>query len=181
MSDRKDKTFIDDLVEQSLDRRREIEPLRGLEERLLARLRSPRQVWWAGWAWRLASALAALAVIAAVVGHRTRPPARRPVAQVSTPAPLAVPARLPRATPAKPLRAAPRRANHARPASMTAQSSEPRPNTFPTPTPLTEQERLLLRFVQAAPAQVLLATIREREEREAQWETEFNMPPLNAE
>ena len=64
---------------------------------------------------------------------------------------------------------------------MTAQSSEPRPNTFPTPTPLTEQERLLLRFVQAAPAQVLLATIREREEREAQWEKEFNMPPLNAE
>jgi len=64
---------------------------------------------------------------------------------------------------------------------MTEQSSEPRPNTFPTPTPLTEQERLLLRFVQAAPAQVLLATIREREEREAQWETEFNMPPLNAE
>ena len=55
MSDRKDKTFIDDLVEQSLERRREIEPLRGLEEGLLARLRSPRQVWWAGWAWRLAS------------------------------------------------------------------------------------------------------------------------------
>ena len=189
MSDRKDKTFIDDLVEQSLDRRREIEPLRGLEERLLARLRSPRQVWWAGWAWGLASAAAVLAIAVAVfrIGSHHRPAPTPPIARMRelvTPRVVSPPAN---AKPLGPSRTSGRSTLRSmRPRNPSARQeggvapSEPRKDVFPTPRPATEQEQLLLRFIQEAPKPVLLALIEEGRAVSPIEIKELNVLPLDA-
>ncbi len=155
--------FVDQLLAASLDRYASIEPRAGLEGRTLAgvaaRHRAAQQRYWA-----LGFALSAFAVVAMIVAVRQQRhetvPARSPLRAAATQpeasatlAPIA-PERL--------------RARRVRVAKVTAQ----RPQQFPTPSPLTEQEKLLLLYVEVAPKSVLAAP-------PASAEKDLEVPELN--
>jgi hypothetical protein len=140
--------FVDELLDASLRKQRSEEPRPGLEARILAGARaSERAAQRRGtWAWVLGAAAAGLAVVAVVLSlSRPRPalvPAPAPLAATKAVAPLASlvgeRSALPRAGGARPYRTAR--------ATLAAR----RPEQFPTPRPLSEQERLLLLYVKTA-------------------------------
>lgn len=141
MPDSANDRFLDSLLDASLRRVAAAEPLAGLDDRILARLRSappPRP-------WRLGvlagAALAAVAIFLAVVlPPRAVAPARTPPMIVTT-----------AALPAPPLRTMPL-PRPARPRIIAAaRAPEPRPVVFPAPYPLSAQEKLLLAYIRQTP------------------------------
>ena len=135
---------LDQLLDGALARYGDVEPLAGLEERVLGRLSQPepqRRNWWV---WVAASA--ALATLVLVILWSTRPRAAAPpLVKHAAPAPVSHPpehslvATTPQAVPPR----------HVRPRTapvQVAKSNEPRLATFPAPSEPTEQERLLLRY-----------------------------------
>ncbi|MBZ5544137.1 MAG: hypothetical protein LAO07_10720 [Acidobacteriia bacterium] len=135
--------FVDELLEASLQRYRSEEPRAGIENRILANVRASAAQQRRGiWIWALAAAAAALCIIAVVVSVSRRQPAPVPV-----PSPLAVtnpapPNVVPREAPLglKPIRRVRR-----------AAAAPRRPEQFPTPAPLSAQEKLLLAYVSQTP------------------------------
>jgi hypothetical protein len=137
---------LDKLIDGALAGYSSAEPLAGLEQRVLNRARAERSSrqrrgWWT------AVALAASAVAAALVAVA---PQRR------VPAPVAVVLPPPQVEPASPAvvsGAAPR------PAAAVRRARGPRVlpkrNLFPTPSPLSPQERLLVQLAESRP-QLLL-------------------------
>ena len=164
------------LVDSALDRAlgpQLVEPRDGFEERILANL--PKEVarrpWWQ-WMW--IPALAAVALLAVVIGmrvmHREAPapqivnrtveaPQQQVAVKPQTPAPQAVrPHRqLAKTTP----QVAPK-------VVITSASSDalPRMNVFPSPSPLSEQERLLLALSRRQRGEVEIAANTQSAERE---------------
>jgi hypothetical protein len=165
MDDKQRDPFVDELVDASLARYAKVEPQPGLEARVLAGLRdASRTSPWREWGW--AAALAAVAIVvtvAAVFIFRQSPSDVLPPELAKAPAratPTAARAgreaeRAPRAPKATLRRAAP--------SVEMVKREAPRLDTFPAPTPLSEQERLLLLFTREAPAEaVLVAQSRSR-------------------
>ncbi len=157
MSDDKRNQFVDELLDASLRRYSQVEPRAGLEERLLAGVPEQAQRFaWPSWAWIPATATAAI-LLAALAFYATRQTPAPPVPSVARqiPAPT-VPA------PA-PVVSAP--APHPNVSRMRVERTEspgrlgagPRLETFPARAPLSEQERLLLQFMQQTPKEQLMA------------------------
>ncbi len=122
---------LDSLIDGALAEYSNVEPLAGLEERVLARVRRarPSRLWW----WL---AVPVAAAVATVVMLRPAPEIAPPVvASVVPPAPPVM----------APTRARPRVVKRARPAEL------PKRNVFPTITPLTAEERLLVELAQSHP------------------------------
>lgn len=159
-----DRDRLDDLLDAALEARGRIEPRPGLETRILATLRERpplpvRRALLARPGGRLALAAAAAVVLAVAVVVATsggRPAEAPPIASattaapraLATPPPVASPAAVSAASPASgPSPVATRRDVTSRPAVRRA-SRRP---SFPAPSPLSEEERLLLRFVSDAP------------------------------
>ena len=148
----KDKQMqIDDMLDSLLANYSSAEPRPGLETRILANLREAEkkasQGWW-NFKWLWAGAVAAAIIMAAVLingRHRVEPPthvivktspaAPQPEIQPHAPAVRNETARI---RPRKSL--APTRPQNA------ALALNERPAVFPTPTPLSEQEKLLLSY-----------------------------------
>jgi len=151
VDDKNDANFVGELLEASLKRLRSEEPRAGLESRILASVRSsdyaaqPRR--WV-WAWALAVSAAALIVAVVVLRFTSRPAPRTatvsPAVQAVAPkaeTPKAVAVALPMSrVPGRPVRP-----------SRSLAPEFRRPEQFPTPSPLTEQEKLLLRYVRGIP------------------------------
>jgi hypothetical protein len=182
--------FTTELLDAALTNYRSAAPRPGLEQRILANVRIRRQrALWVGWAWRLGAAAAVLAI--AVAAYRLdshhRPALTPPIGEIREPAaPEVVSAPL-TATPLAPPRPSRRsRLRSRRPRNPSAgqegrvASSEPRKDVFPTPRPVTEQEQLLVRFIQEAPKPVLLAVIEEEQGVRPLEIKELNVTPLNA-
>lgn len=153
MEDDEQPGFVDALLEASLERYGSKEPRPGLESRLLARLRTePLPAQRRAWVWAIGMAAAAVIVFAIVI---TRPSRREPVS-IAPPPPVAAnktgPAPVINAQklqkPQAPIRHAAR-----------VRARQSRPAQFPTPTPLSEQEKLLLVYVKEAPKAVLAAPV----------------------
>jgi hypothetical protein len=160
----KDKQMqIDDMLDSLLANYSSAEPRPGLETRILANLqgaagnKSPAGWWNFKWLW--AGAVAAAIVMAAVLingRHRIAPPTNV-VAKTSQPAPQpeiqphvpAVRNETVRIRPRKSL--APTRPQNA------ALGLNERPAVFPTPTPLSEQEKLLLSYLAGTPREEVIA------------------------
>jgi hypothetical protein len=153
---------LDQVLEDALAEYREAEPLAGLEDRVLQRVKSQaeraRRPWWQ---WNAIAAAAAVLAIAAWIGFggRARHEAPAPVAQKqilpagsyprakdtriakepstdkSVAAAKIVPSRIARAS---------------APAQATAQSATVRDH-FPSPAPLMPEERMLLALAQTHP------------------------------
>jgi hypothetical protein len=142
--DDKEKRFVNDLLEASLRKFAGVEPRSGLENRILAGVRARQQdarrrtVW--AWAAAMACVVAIVGFVALRGGHRQ--PAPQPVIAkypTSNHAPIVAttvpPMNFPRPQ---------RTQHHPQPRAV-----DWRPQQFPTPRPLSEQEKLLLLYVQA--------------------------------
>jgi hypothetical protein len=160
----KDKRMqIDDMLDSLLANYSSAEPRPGLETRILANLREAEekkasQGWW-NFRWVWAGAVAAAIIVAAVLingRHRvepsthailkTSPSVPQPEIQAHAPA---VRNETVRIRPRKSL--APTRPQNA------ALALSERPAVFPTPTPLSEQEKLLLSYLAGTPREEVIA------------------------
>jgi hypothetical protein len=150
---RKEDSFVGELLEVSLTRHRSEAPRPGLEGRILAGVHTKEQaIRRTTWLFAFGAVAATVVVISAAFFVTRRPPApASPLASKSAPSRSVPPvASLPpensplggrrglvaRTTP-RPGRRAP--------------SAPRRPEQFPTPAPLSEQEKLLLAYVSQAP------------------------------
>lgn len=163
MEDKNQDRFLDDLLDAGLARYTNVTPRPGLEGRILANARAARErrPWfvWAGWLASGAVAAAILLSVLAVTRLRTPPPP--PVPVVSRPGVqehllpgLRPVTRLARAR----HRMRPLYPHQASGAAAVAAAEEVRLAQFPSPQPLTEQEKLLVQYVRQAPPEALAAS-----------------------
>jgi hypothetical protein len=170
MADQKKDKQMDELLDSLLAAYSSSEPRPGLETRILANLRDaesrePRSAAWNfKWLWAGMAVAAALIIIAvALIGGRHRIAAPPAVVQTQQPAPSQ-----PEVQRGAPVRAAntahPRvpRSGEVRPVNSTLALNQ-RPQVFPTPTPLSEQEQLLLRYFAGTPREEVVAQSRPEE------------------
>jgi len=121
---------FDQRLDAALAEYASVEPPPGMEQRILARLRAseakPRFVWW-----RWAAAIPALACVVAVSVYRDAPPVEPP--------------RVTLVTPSAPVLSPPAAKRVSRPAPL------PKREVFPTPSPLSAEERALLLLIAQSP------------------------------
>jgi hypothetical protein len=124
------KDELDQLLDEALASYSLEEPRAGLSARVMARIRTERAPSGGGW-WLLAVAAAAIVCIAIALSVRTQSvPVRPTTVAVVTHPEIHPPVVAARRKPAKRL---------------------PRRDKFPSPAPLTEEERSLISFAQLAP------------------------------
>jgi len=163
MADQEKDRQIDKMLDSLLANYSSAEPRPGLETRILANLRqaekrAPEGWWNFKWIWAGVVAAAAVIMVVALLSgrHQATPPTNAPV-ETRRPAPQ--PQIQPRA-PVAPQTAA-RVHRHKPPAARQPQNAalarSKRPAVFPTPTPLSEQERLLLSYYSLTPREELIA------------------------
>ena len=157
------------LVESVLDRAlspRLVEPRAGFEDRILANLpaQPERRPWWR-WMW--IPALAAAVVLAVVIGmrvmHREPPAAVQAIKTVEAPKQEATVK--PEATAIKQLQS-PRALPRARVQIARVTPALPKQGVFPSPMPMTDQERLLLALVRRNPEQAKAIAVEQQAEHE---------------
>jgi hypothetical protein len=144
---------LDRMLDDALARYSGAEPLAGLEERVLHRVRASDVTRRRPVGWAVAFALAAALVLVAIVVKTPRNPASKPrdVARAEIPA-IVEPPRM--ASQHRRSRVVARR----------APSPLPKQEQFPGPAPLTAEERALRNFVERDPAQAqqVFAQLRKR-------------------
>lgn len=158
---------LDRLLDAALQHYAAVQPREGLENRILARLRrseadrSPH-AWW-----RWFTAAAAVGALAVIITIASRPHARPQPSVAQHPA--VTPALPDVAATSQPKKAVqrPKRRLHVEPDTQVAKA-QPKLDQFPSPQPLSEQEKLLAGYVAVYPEQAaLLARLRTQElERE---------------
>jgi len=164
MRDDKRDHFVDELLEAALKQCRGEEPRAGLEMRILAGIRSRERAARRRWlVWAVAFGAGMLAAIVLVL-HSTRTPIRHPIPSV----PSALRAPLQAANPQARSGSADSRLWSPRlvpgpkekprtPKRGVRATESARPEQFPTPLPLTEQEKLLLAYLGKTPKPDLVA------------------------
>jgi hypothetical protein len=171
----KDKQMqIDEMLDSMLANYSTAEPRPGLENRILANLRETpekqtAQGWW-NFKWLWAGMVAAAIIVAAVLingRHRVEPPKNvivRASPAVPQPANKEPNAQQPAVQSSVPALVGSERVIH-RHKPSTAPAAQrnatlalsKRPAVFPTPTPLSEQEKLLLSYVASTPRDEMIA------------------------
>lgn len=144
---------MEQLLDAALAQYGEAEPLAGLEERVLGRLRSEKT---SARPWRLWTAVAAAAVlllVAVLVTSRGERVAAPPVGVAKAP----VVANPPQPRPATPVAVAPPVRPKAQATHVAAVQALPKRDVFPSPTPPSEQELLLAQYMRRTPRQEVMA------------------------
>ncbi|MGA2986146.1 MAG: hypothetical protein ABSG32_20260 [Terriglobia bacterium] len=139
----KEKLFVEKLIDASLRHYTGAEPRSGLEDRVLAGVRARQKAARRrkAWAWAMGVAAVAAMLTLLVIQWQHQQPAPSPVtakasANLSAPALARIAPPVPPPMPHRPRRpAAPSRV-------------DTRPQQFPTPRPLSEQEKLLVVYAQ---------------------------------
>jgi len=142
--DDKEKRFVDELLDASLRHYAGGDPRPGLEGRVLAGVRARQRAARrrAAWAWALGMAAVTVVVTLLVIAWPRHQSAPTPLT-AKAPANPSAPAIAKIAPPEQP----PVLHRPRRPAAPTI--ADMRPQQFPTPRPLSEQEKLLLVYVQS--------------------------------
>jgi hypothetical protein len=161
--------FVDELLDSALTHNRATGPRPGLEGRILAHVRSAsqesskskaRKLWLASAA--TAVALALVAIYAANLSHNPAPQTSQTVNEVPAASPTerlkASSEPAPAAHPATKVTEPKRIARHERKPAHRVQAHH-WPSQFPTPAPLSPEEKALVRYVQQTPPQVLVEPI----------------------
>ena len=167
---------IDELLDRSLEHYRAIEPRSGLEQRLLAHLKSaPAPV--PAWTWRVALPTAVtvfVAIGALYVAFRPTAqlssPAETTTAQISPEEPTIPENVKPPRKPSNPVRTA------REPERVAARSVSPSPASAPE-----SQEDLLLEFLRASGAMARLSEVQEARTAPPKAATEISIPSLSIE
>jgi hypothetical protein len=155
--------YIDDMLDSMLANYSSAEPRPGLQTRILANLRDAEEKeaahgWW-NFKWLWAGMVAAAIIVAAVLisgRHRIAPPTNvvvkntqpAPQPEIQPHAPIA---------PKETVRIYRRKSRATKQPQNAALALSQRPAVFPTPTPLSEQEQLLLRYMTFTPREELIA------------------------
>jgi hypothetical protein len=163
MADQEKDKRLDEMLDSLLTNYSLAEPRPGLETRILANLREAEEKeaphgWWS-FKWLWAGAVAAAIIVAAVLfngRHRVTPPTNV-IVKTNQPAPQ--PEIQPRAPIARQETA---KIHRRKPSTPALPQNAPlalrdRPAVFPTPTPLSEQEKLLLSYVASTPREEMIA------------------------
>ncbi len=161
---------IDPVLDAALAQYAAVEPRAGLEERVLANLRTePAPVTGcAWWRWGLAGALAAIVIVAAALTWTAGGSAHLPMANhPTTTEQIRRAANPPTATASERLFAnAPTRVAHSggaiaarrvAPRAQAVAQADPKLDVFPSPQPLSEEELALARYVRNFPGDAKLA------------------------
>jgi hypothetical protein len=160
----KDKQMqVDEMLDSMLANYSAAEPRPGLETRILANLRETpekqtAQGWW-NFKWLWAGMVAAAIIVAAVLisGRRRIEPPTHVAVRTTQPAPQPG---IQSHAPAEPKETV--RIYRRKPSAVSAQQNvalalSERPAVFPTPTPLSEQEKLLLSYLAGTPREEVVA------------------------
>lgn len=151
---RKDRDGLDRTLDAALTQYASAEPREGLEERIMANLRSAdtRAAQRAWWNWGFAVALAAVLIIAAVVVWRWNKPTHQPIAidPMLKQAPVAPYVARGDEKSASPRKSLPRRRLRRQPERAIV-AAGPKLDVFPSPLPLSEQEKILASYVAGYP------------------------------
>jgi hypothetical protein len=175
----------DHTLDAALAKYAAVEPRAGLEDRVLANLRAersrvPDSAWWR---WGVAGALAAVVVVALALAWRSSGRPAHPVVEnrpSPTPQTTATTARVSlngeekqmRGKPAGPQKLVPvRRTTVHRAQAEPVASANPKLDQFPSPRPLSEQEKILASYIEQYPERaILLARARTEQLRHDQLE-----------
>ncbi|MGB9122104.1 MAG: hypothetical protein WCE73_15895 [Candidatus Angelobacter sp.] len=164
MADQERDKHIDEMLDSLLANYSSAEPRVGLETRILANLREAEekkasQGWW-NFKWLWAGMVTAAFIVAAVLisGRNRVEPTTHVIVKTNQPAPQ------PEIQPHAPIARQETARVHRRKSSTvpTAQRNatlalSERPDVFPTPTPLSEQEKLLLSYLAGTPREEVIA------------------------
>lgn len=161
MADQEKDKRMDEMLDSLLANYSSAQPRQGLETRILANLREPAEKGWWNFKWIWAGVVAVAIVMAAVLingPHRIAPPTNvvvkntqpAPQPQIQPHAPIArqETARIHRRKPSAVPTTVPQNA---------ALALSERPAVFPTPAPLSEQEKLLLSYLAGTPREEVIA------------------------
>ncbi|MEN6536924.1 MAG: hypothetical protein ABFD89_24940 [Bryobacteraceae bacterium] len=156
-----DRDELDELIDSALARYSSAEPLDGLEDRVLRRVQGAQRARHSPWRYRLAYAIPVFAVVliagvALWMGWDEQPRARDVARNVAVPAPSGA-AQGPRASPTLPVREARPRHATTKPRRTVPAKSLPKEECFPSPAPLTAEERALVAWVSRAPTEAAQA------------------------
>jgi len=173
---------LDKILDASLARyNRAAEARAGLEDRILANLRSQPATeasGWFSWRWITSGAVAVAAVVLIVwlmpraQRQQTSPiiaanhNAARPAIGTSATHPATGATSSPRRLVVKHYASA---GNSARPQQVAVAAAVPHLDVFPAPTPLSSQERMLLSYVRRTPREVMVAVSEEQQLHEQEW------------
>ncbi len=207
MEDRRDSRFIDELLDAALAQYRGVAPRPGLENRILAQLRAESKAppYWT-WPWRIGAGLVTVGVVLALVSitYRQRPHAPVSVAQSPKPAATAgfgvpdsgfgkghkprtakseshiSPSPVHASTPHATQGAGRRRDVLSRIPNPgpRAPSVGPRRDVFPSPAPLSEEEKLLVSYVREWPDAALAAFPEDSQPLASLKVPDLKIPPL---
>lgn len=168
---KRDGDTLDRMIDAALQRYASTEPRAGLEERILANLhaaevRTESRTWWI---WGFAFAMAAIILVAGTFAWRWSKPAHPSVANRPAIEWRPVVPRLPtRDAASAPHKKVPHRVA-ARGAEHELAATNPKLDVFPSPLPLSEQEKILAFYVRQYPehaALVAAARINDRRQEE---------------
>ncbi len=170
MHDDKPDQFVDELLEASLKQYRGEEPRSGLEMRILAGIRARERAArrrWLGWVVAVCTGMFAMVFFAL---HFAREPLRQLTPSSRLPQPAATqpaPAMVSQLHPGLRLRGSGGPVHEPKEKPRTPKPgvrATERPEQFPTPYPLTEQEKLLLAYLSNATNRDLVAATSETDE-----------------
>ncbi|HVG90068.1 MAG TPA: hypothetical protein VNB54_01140 [Alphaproteobacteria bacterium] len=177
--DKQMETQTDDMLDSLLANYSSAEPRPGLETRIMANLRDAESSeagrgWW-GFKWLWAGAAVAALIVAGVILLGVHRKEKVPVVVHELPTPVRPQPQQPQQKPPEiaPQMATKRREHSSHRAAMipAAQNAglKPglRPANFPTPFPLSEQERLMLAYLNNTPHQEVIAQIQRTDQQEA--------------
>lgn len=164
MTDHDKDKHLDELLDSALSAYSSAEPRPGLETKILAQVReasgkaaSPSRNW--RWLWAGAVAAVAVLLIALWMGRQVQSPTNNVVHTQEPPA-----RHSPKLENSPPVTAAnppnQRRRQHGALRPQAVAMAAPRQPVFPTPTPLSEQEKLLLSYYAHTPREELIAQSR---------------------
>lgn len=168
--------FAERWLDSALQQYSAAEPSPGMEVRILAAATPPRRFVFAlpRFAWAAAAALA-LCIIAIGIWQHRKPaevahaPAQ-PAAIAQLPAALATPGIAPQPAPAV-------KRLHKIPTQELALREPPRQDQFPSPEPLSDQERLLLTYLRTTPREEVLVAVAQLQAEREEGMKRFNADP----
>ena len=167
MADPNEERKLDELLDSALAAYTAAEPRPGLEGRVLAGIRDhmdqPRARWWS--VRSLAGAAAVAAMVLVILSILFLRPSQKPAkVQAETPKPAIYEPRPEIPQPESPgmsAKAVPHKQHiHSNQSQQQELAREDRPSVFPTPGPLSEQEKLMLAYVARTPKEELVAQVK---------------------